>query len=301
MDDKDVRQYGDLSEHELYEFLHEIESSDDAMQEIQNEAANRIDTEEAQAEISEETTPEIVNAPSILTETPENAAIEAEYGDDAWRQPHVWQVTRTPSKQRAANASKKTTQVKLNGLKEDRLRIQRNAFEQKDIDLSSEIGNINIKLLLELLVRDHTRLIDKYTTYINTRISALISVYIPRKLRLCMKEYPGSIKRSEGFLYKASKDYGDGKLFWVNLDNVPYYFTQGTETVVLRKYYADSLLVPVDRAIISYHVHNEKRAEKEVKYASMIIRKKVRTYFDLLRFNPFWFELLYTHLTKDKK
>lgn len=39
-----------------------------------------------------------------------------------------------------------------------------------------------------------------------------------------------------------------------------------------------------------------KRADKELKYASLIYQKGVYSYFDLLRLNPFWYEVLYNDL-----
>ena len=53
---ENIKQYGDLTDEELFEFLHEIESGDEAIQEAQSEAIEKIDTEEehvAYAELSE--------------------------------------------------------------------------------------------------------------------------------------------------------------------------------------------------------------------------------------------------------
>jgi hypothetical protein len=106
--------------------------------------------------------------------------------------------------------------------------------------------------------------------------------------------YPASIRISPGFLYKASEEFGRGLTFWA-IPNIPYYFAQNTEQEILKKQKPE-LLISVDRAVGLYHEHKEKRAKKELKYASTIIQKGVRTYFDLLKLNPFWFEILYNSL-----
>lgn len=60
-------------------------------------------------------------------------------------------------------------------------------------------------------------------------------------------------------------------------------------------------LVSIDKFITFYHEHKDKRTKKELKYASLIIQKGVYTYFDLLRLNPFWFEILYNSIIEKLK
>lgn len=282
---ENIKQYGDLTDKELFEFLHEIESSDEAIIEAQSEAAEKIDTEEEHV---------------VLSELPENAEIEAQYGEDAWRQLNERQVLLFgPAAQRKFNeAAVKAQKAKLWGLKQDRIRIQREAFNQDFIKLSDPIGKENLKLLISLLVQEHTRMIGKYTDFINKRLAALLNPFIPRRLRICKELYPAAIRYCPGFLYKASKEFGQGKTFWA-VPNIPYYFEQNKEQQVLIEHKAE-FLVSVDKAVANFHVHNEKRAVKEMKYASLLIQKGVYTFFELLRLNPFWFETLYNHLKHNK-
>lgn len=276
-----IEQYGDLTDKELFEFLHEIESSDEAIQEAQAEATKKIDAEEEHV---------------ALSELPENIEIEAQYGEDAWRQLNERRVLLFgPDAQRKVNeASAKAKKVRSWGLKQDRIRIQREAFNQDFIKLSDPISKENLKLLISLLVQEHTRMIDKYTRFINRRLAALLNPFIPRRLRICKELYPTAIRYCPGFLYQASKEFGQGKTFWA-VPNIPYYFEQNTEQQVLIKHKAD-FLVSVDKAVANFHAHSEKRAIKEMKYASLLIQKGVNTFFELLRLNPFWFETLYNHL-----
>lgn len=259
-----IKQYGDLTEKELFDFIDEIENDDDDINEAQSEALKKISLEEEQTELS-------------WIDTGKNIILCG------------------PESQRKANmAGIKVIKQRSQHLKEDRLRIQRKAFNQEFISLSSLIGNENIKLLISLLVKEHTRMIDKYTAYINKRLAALLRPFIPRRLRMCKSLYPDSIKICPGFLYKASIEYGAGLTFWA-MPDIPYYFTQNTEQKILIEH-KSPFLINVDQSIKLRHEHAIKRADKELKYASLIFRKKVCSYFDLLKLNPFWYETLYNYL-----
>lgn len=283
---EDIKQYGDLTEKELFEFLDEIKSDDEDIQEAQSEAIEKITLEEEHVKLSEE--------------EQENREIEARYGDKMpWTGlgPNSCQGVKLfgpEGQRRAAMASIEAKRKKSQRLKEDRIRIQREAFRQEYIRLSDPIGNERIKLLVSSLVKEHTRMVDKYSTYINKRLTTLLNPFIPRRLRICKSLYPDSIRPCPGFLYKASEEYGAGLTFWA-MPNIPYYFAQNTEQKVLMEH-KSPFLVNVDQSIKFYHEHLKKRAGKELKYASLIYQKGVYSYFDLLKLNPFWYEVLYNDL-----
>lgn len=283
---EDIKQYGDLTEKELFEFLDEIKSDDEDIQEAQSEAIEKITLEEEHVELSEE--------------EQENREIEARYGDKMpWtgigsNNCQGVKLFGPEGQRRAAMASIEAKRKKSQRLKEDRIRIQREAFRQEYIHLSDPIGNERIKLLVSSLVKEHTRMVDKYSTYINKRLTTLLNPFIPRRLRICKSLYPDSIRPCPGFLYKASEEYGAGLTFWA-MPNIPYYFIQNTEQKVLIEH-KSPFLVNVDQSIKFYHEHLKKRADKELKYASLIYQKGVYSYFDLLRLNPFWYEVLYNDL-----
>lgn len=274
--------YGDLTDKEYLEFLSEIEEKDTDIEEAQHEAIEKIELEEEHAEFSA---------------IEENARIEAYYGEDAWRKFGKYLFTK-PDFASAQRKSLETRKAKQAKLKEDRIRIQREAFNQEYIRLSDPIGADNLKLLITLLTREHTAMVDKYADYINRRLFTLLNPLIPRRLRLCKMFYPESMKECPGFLYRASEEYGEGQTFWATPD-IPYFFKQNTEQAELQKSGNSHFLVRVDKAVASYNMHNKIRAEKELKYASTLVQKGVNTYFDLLRLNPFWFEILFNDL-KDK-
>lgn len=283
----DIKKYGDLDDKELIEFLAEIKSDDENIEEAEANADEKIGDEEAQ---------------SMLSELPENAEIEAYYGDDAWRKPHISTGYRGPftvlygpySKQKAAEGHREAIRKKAQQLKEDRIRIQREAFNQDYIRLSDKIEKHYIKLLISVLTQEHTRMVDKYSDYINKRLATLLNPLIPRRIRICRMLYPNSIRVCPGFMYKASKEYGGGLTFWAT-PSIPYYFKQNTEQKVLLENKPD-FLFSIDKSVSFYHEHLKKRQEKELRYASLIIQKGVYSYFDLLKLNPFWFEILYNKL-----
>lgn len=271
--------YGDLTDQEYLEFLSEIEEKDTDIEEAQHEAIEKIEIEEEHAEFST---------------IEENARIEAYYGEDAWRKFGKYLFTKPDfiSAQRKSSETRKAKQLKL---KEDRIRIQREAFNQEYIRLSDPIEADNLKLLITLLTREHTAMVDKYADYINRRLSTLLNPLIPRRLRLCKMLYPESMKECPGFLYKASDEYGEGQTFWATPD-IPYFFKQNTEQLELQKSGNANFLIRVDKAVASYNMHSKIRTEKELKYASMLIQKSITTYFDLLKLNPFWFDILFNDL-----
>lgn len=277
---EDIRQYGDLTDKELLEFLSEIQGGDEDIEEARIEADENIAIEEQ----------------TSLAELPENAEIEAYYGDDAWRKlrKDVTFLHGDEAQRRMNLASTKAVRQRAQRLKEDRIRIQRFAFNQDMIRMSDPIGNERIKRLVSLLVKEHTRMLNRYEAFINKRLAVLLNPLIPRRLRLCKMLHPDSIRISPGFLYKASEEFGRGLTFWA-MPSVPYYFAQNTEQKILMEQKPE-FLISVDKAVSLYHEHKEKRAKKELKYASTIIQKGVHTYFDLLKLNPFWFEILYNDL-----
>ncbi len=274
------RTYGDLTDEEYLGFLNEIKSGDEEMEDAQNEAVQRIGREEECAGLSE---------------TEENARIEAYYGNDAWRKFGKYFFGR-PAVIEGQKKARVTRAAKFQKVKEERIAIQRMAFGQDYLRLSDTIGNDNLRLLITLLTAEHTRMIEKYETYINKRLTTLLNPLIPRRIRICKTLYPEAMRESPGFLYRASEEYGDGLTFWATPD-IPCYFKQNMEQVELKKSIRyTNYLINIDKAVASHEAHRNERADKELRYTSLLIRKGVRTYFDLLRLNPFWFEILFNDL-----
>lgn len=246
------KKYDDLSDDEFFELLAEIESDDDDMADSEGEIAAEDDGMDGPGA-----------APDAEKEI-DSGELEKVLADDT-----------------AINGPPR--------IKDEKLRIHREAFEQTVIPLSDKIDNAEIKMLISELVKENTRMIDKYSRLINARLTKLLSSLMPKGLKLFAGRYPNVVRKCPGFIYKV-----DGRkplTFWASPE-VPYFFKQGTEQNILREQRAE-FIPSVDNAVIAFHKNIEMRRERELKYASVIVRKNVYTYFDLLKVNPFWFEIIY--------
>lgn len=173
----------------------------------------------------------------------------------------------------------------------DRIQIQRKAFSQQVIRLSDEISQNELKHLIELLTESYIATMERCKKHIDKRITRLLNPFIPGIIKSCKAKFPEVLKPYPGFLYQAGKEYGQGYSLWVN-PNIPYYFEQGTEQDIIRKEKPDALF-SLDKMVSTYWRNKLALQEKELKYASLLISKKVNTYYDLLKLNPFWFDKLY--------
>jgi len=295
---EELKQYGDLSEAELYEFLRVIESDDDDIEEAQEEAYdNVLNEEECLPDELLDDKAWVVSKRWEKTEDGRYKFVGYNYHlkstDDEYRRANAQrrlERRRQIFSEKAIEYHSRRRQLKTD--------INRAAFDQNDIKLSDSVTTEQLKQLITCLTSEHKRMMDKLFVYINKRINDLLRPLVPRMLRTCAERYPHSIVKSPGFMYKASEEYGENKLFWVTLD-IPYYFTQGTEQTMLIRYKPE-LLYSVDKAVVQYYYHKCMLAEKEVKYATVLVNKKIKTFFDLLKYNPFWFAKIYELLTNKK-
>lgn len=267
---------GEITDNSYLELLNEIEDSDIASDENQKASEARIEEQ-------------------LAKEQEENSEIEAYFGEGAWRSLNGKPCLIDPSYTEKRVAAKKQ---KIQADKDARLAIQRYAFNQNILPLNDIIPNSNKSLLISELVKDYEDIIVNKYNYINARIRALLSYHIPQRIRACALAYPDSIRKSPGFLYRASQEYGRGLLFWASPD-IPYYFTQNTEQQILKDNYDANILAQIDRAIVIYYDYKQKSINRQVKIASRLLENNTQTYFDLLRLNPFWFDILYKHFNTE--
>lgn len=175
--------------------------------------------------------------------------------------------------------------------REVRMRIQREAFAQTVIPLSDTLGSGRLKMLVGLVSAENAAQMKRYEDYINRRLAVLLSPLIPKVLVRALRDYPESVRVSPGFLYQAGEDYGGGHTFWAR-PRIPYYFEQGTEQQVLEDT-CPAYLPRIDKSVALYHENREKKRERELRCASSLVQNGVRTWFDLLKLNPLWYNLLY--------
>lgn len=173
----------------------------------------------------------------------------------------------------------------------DKIQLQRKAFSQQVIHLSDTISQSELTHLIELLTENYIATMERCKKHIDKRITRLLNPFIPGLIKSCKAKFPEALKPYPGFLYQASKEYGQGYSLWVN-PNIPYYFEQGTEQDIIRREKPDALF-SLDKMVSTYWRNKLTLQEKELKYASILISKKINTYYDLLKLNPFWFDKLY--------
>lgn len=254
-----------ISDNDLYSYLNELE---DIEEDIKQEQA-AVDSDEA---------------------------LEASYGDNAWvnlsSDKTVLTSDMTLDEQGLLARRKKQNTAKLLALE-----IRREALSQELIDLSSPLTQADIKRLILLITQRQTSLMNKYTNFINRKITSILTPHIPRPLRYYFSLYPQAMVKHPGFLYRAVLDNCKVLPFWVR-PNIPYFFEQGTECQWLETNKKDiGFLEKINRKIALYYRNAEERTRKEVYCASYILQKGINTYFDLLKAQPLWFRYLYN----DKK
>lgn len=176
------------------------------------------------------------------------------------------------------------------------LEIQRDAINSEFLPVYSEFTRENKTLLIELLTAEAYRIMVRSEKFVNKRLEELLLPLIPTSIRRCAAYYPESIKFSPGFLYKASEEYGEGKHLWVT-PKMPYYFSQGTEMDILRENNEDALY-KIDKAVATFHRCKNELADKEFRYALRI--KDLKTYYQLVKHNPMWYDKLKEELLKRK-
>lgn len=199
-----------------------------------------------------------------------------------------------PSIQRNLAKARKTAAVNRQDRKLRKLEIQRDALNSKFIDIYSLIPINELKLLIEIFTKEHERMVSRMHAFIYKRIRLILLPYIPKDVRKVWNKYPECFIKNPGFLYTASDEYGESCSLWVT-PNIPYYFTQGYEMQILREFERPYLFL-IDKAVAKYNYHKEQLVSKETSYALKL--RRVKTFYDLVKLNPFWYEILVRELIK---
>lgn len=199
---------------------------------------------------------------------------------------------------------------RLNGLKRfyhnrdlRKIEINRMAFDQKVLPLGDVITKEHKRLLISLLTEPINKMINQYENYINKRIGQLLLPAIPSPVKMANLKWPWLFIPNPGFLYKTHPHFGKVISFYAN-PKIPYYFHQGTEQTILEE--RDAALSHynldrIDRVIHYWDKSREKLADKQIRYAVKLVNLKGNTYYHLLIFNPFWFELLFNSVKKSNE
>lgn len=184
-----------------------------------------------------------------------------------------------------------------------KIKTQRLAVSQNIIRLSDTIPNYDLQALTRIVAEKQVTIAERAQASANKRLKRLLNSLIPISVRRLYNTYPWVVKRCPGFMYdtvytgrtagsnKAPDTKGSVIFFWAT-PNVPYFFRQGTEQNILFKYRSEMIYL-VDNAVNMYYKYQNAQEAKALGVATRIIKNRVKTYFDLLMYNPRWFELLY--------
>lgn len=172
--------------------------------------------------------------------------------------------------------------------------IVQKAINSTFIDLNAPLSVAHKKLLIKLLTDDYTQNMMKHESYINKRITEMLKLIIPSNLLNAYKQFKESIIPADGFVYTASKEYGGGLQFKVTLD-LPFYFHPSDIQSILMEHWPERL-ISVDKAVAFFYKHKETRTKREVSIAQQLTR--ISTFFQLVKKNPFWYDILVQELKK---
>lgn len=177
--------------------------------------------------------------------------------------------------------------------------IRRFAFIQEDIQLTDQIGPRYLRMLIEKLTLAKTEMLEKYTQTIRKKVTNKLYSSAPNDLMYVWRKNTirPYIIQSPGFLYKctyADKEYK----IWITPD-LPACFKSGEEQAILEN--ADpTWLIKLNKLVAGYYTLLEQRKRSELTFATQILRNHVHTYYDMLKLNPYWWQILY-ELKTDKK
>nr|DAW00982.1 MAG TPA: hypothetical protein [Caudoviricetes sp.] len=172
--------------------------------------------------------------------------------------------------------------------------IIQEAINSTFIDLNAPMSVAHKKLLIKLLTDTYTQSMVKNETYINKRISEMLKLIIPSDLLNAYRLHKGSVVPADGFMYMASKEYGQGLQFKVSLD-LPFYFHPNDIQPILAENWPERL-INIDKAIVSFYKNKKTRTKREVAVAQQLTR--ISTFFQLVKKNPFWYDILVQELRR---
>lgn len=287
----------EMTSDELASFIDEIENDDMEYSDAMKESIRRLQQEEI---MQNDLLPE-----EMMTDKAWSNTVRAERNEDgsfkrdaAGRVIYTLkQITYTEKKaewdhaKAMWDAARKAKQLEI---KQRKLEIQKEAINSQFINIYSKLENEHKKLLIKLLTKEYSSIMERCEKYINKRIEKLLKPYIPHMLKVCKARFPESMVKNPGFMYVASKEYGEGKMIWVKPD-IPYYFSQGTELEILREN-ESKFLYAIDKSVVQFHNSRDALAKRELQYAIRL--KDVTTFYQLVKKNPFWYDTLIQELKR---
>ncbi len=173
--------------------------------------------------------------------------------------------------------------------------IRQKALSERFIDLNSPLTVEHKKLIIELEAVKYTEAMLKCEQIINAQFKKYVMCCLPRVVKACWDYYPGIIIPMEPFTYQASEDFGKGFTFRVNIE-VPglYSADELIKTMTAR---VPQRLIGVDKIIVKFNRLKDAQSKFEIHAANKLVG--MRTIYDLLSVNPFWYNDLINKLKED--
>lgn len=190
----------------------------------------------------------------------------------------------------------KQTQAERKAERKRRSReIRQNALSDKFIDLNAPLSINNKKLLIQLETAKYTEKMKFYEQRVNRLFQAYALLYSPKVVKACWDYYPKVIVPMEPFTYQASEDFGQGYQFRVNIEAPGFY--SHSELLEKMNERNPAILISIDKIIAKFYRFKDAQSKLEVTMADKLLSMK--SFYDLLHINPFWYETLINKLKEN--
>ena len=197
--------------------------------------------------------------------------------------------------EKAAKAEKMTSAKRRRIQARD---ITRFALEQRDLPLSETITKSELKAFVTEMTRGSTEHMQMHLERITKTVWRVLLKHIPRYIKYSWENYRRSCKRAPGFLYSFDGEYGPVSI-WLSPD-LPNWLMPGEEQAIIDAELDSIKCEAMQRRIEVYYRLTDKKRKDEVRIALTFARRHIKTYMDLLKENPFWWEVMYSIKTGNK-
>ena len=171
------------------------------------------------------------------------------------------------------------------------------AFEQELVNLDTIIPEDILRLFIEKLctTKDYSQ---RHLELAQALVKAMLYQSVPVNLRRMKELYPLVIKKHLGFLYTTTYCFPERKM-WFACD-IPHCFAPGEEMAII-KGFEGKKLKNLDLHIEQYYKGEEKKKRVKTAVAIKLVHNNVKTYMDLVRLDPLWWEVMYSVLKEKNK
>lgn len=187
------------------------------------------------------------------------------------------------------------------------LSVKKIVFDQTILPVYDTIKTEHVQQLITLLTEKIRSQIEAEKSKLTEKFTSMLLPYIPGEVLDCWSIYPRLFEKHPGFLYKATEipqiTYSywgtwetipeSFKYIWVQ-PNIPNYFNHGEEMELIAKNFTGKLGA-ADIYTINYNIMQNVLAYREVTIARQVLALQPFTYFQLYKYNPKWFTILYLY------